>query len=322
MSDTKVTPLKRQFGDRYDGWRVHSNDALFSVIPHVLNNRCDSQVFFDESIDINELEQFIRNLRRTTTMKDLSTLHVMMAAFVRIISQYPGVNRFICGRKIYARNKIVFAFNIKKEMKIDAEEACIKVEFSPGDTLWDVYEKVNTAIQVNKEADTQNDTDNVAKLFSFCPSFVVKFVIFLMKKLDAVGLMPKAINEFSPFHSTLYITDMGSTGLGSVFHHLYNFGTCTLFCCLGKKGRRLKVNEEGKVQYGRTLNLRFTVDERVVDGYYYAVTIRELMKLFKHPESLLEKPDCIVPDPGIRLSRKEKRILKKQRKLERQTNAI
>ena len=159
------------------------------------------------------------------------------------------------------------------------------------------------------------------RLFTHCPSFLAKFAVFVLKSLDAFGLMPKAVNEFSPFHSTLYITDMGSTGLGSVFHHLYNFGTCTLFCCLGRKGRRLKVNEEGKVQYGRTLNLRFTVDERVVDGYYYAVTIRELMRLFKHPESLLEKPDCVVPDPGLRLTRKEKRLLKKQRKLERQTNA-
>lgn len=320
MSKSNVAVRKRQFGDRYDGWRVQSNDAFFSVIPHVLNNRCDSQVFFDETIDINELEQFIRNLRRTTTMTELSTLHVMMAAFVRIISQYPCVNRFICGRKIYARNRIVFAFNIKKELTLEAEETCIKVEFSPSDTLWDVYEKVSSAISVNKEADTQNDTDSVAKLFSYCPAFIVKFIVAIIKKLDALGFMPKAINEFSPFHATLYITDMGSTGLGSVFHHLYNFGTCTLFCCLGKKGRRLKVNDEGRVQYGRTLNLRFTVDERVVDGYYYAITIRELMKLFKHPEALLEKPACIVPDPGLRLTRKQKRVLKKQRKLENQTN--
>lgn len=303
MSEAK-NPLKRRWGDRYDGWRVRSNDPFFSVIPHIMNTRTGAQVLFDETVEINELEQFIRNLRHTTSMTELSMLHLLMAAYVRVISQYPNTNRFVCGRKIFARNKIVFCFVMKKAMRVDAEEIIIKVEFSPTDTLEDVYRKVTEAVNANKVEGAQNDTGAAARLFSYCPTFLVKFVVFLARGLDSLGILPKAVNEFSPFHCSLFITDIGSTGLNSVYHHLYDFGTCSVFCCLGKKGKKLVLNDDGEAVYRRSLNLRFTVDERIVDGYYYAVSLRELIRLLKCPETLLTPPESVATDSGIRGTQK------------------
>lgn len=308
---------KRKFGDRYDGWKIRGTDPFFKLIPHIMNKRNDAQVFFDEQIEINGLEKFIRRLRQETDMKDLGMLEVLIAAFVRMISQYPCVNRFVCGRNIYARNTIEFSFAIKKEMTLEAEETTIKIQFEPTDTLHDVWEKIHHAIEENKRMDAENDTDILARIISKCPTFLIRLIVFFADKLDHIGLMPKFIHEFSPFHTSVFITDMGSTGLGSVFHHVYNFGTCSVFCCLGKKGRKLKLNDEGKVVHARTLNLRFVVDERICDGYYYAVTIRDLLKLLKKPEALLAPPEQVVTDPGLPLTRKEKRVIRKQRRQEK-----
>lgn len=310
----------RRWGDRADGWRVISSDALFSVIPHIMDSRCDSQVFFDQTIEIGELEKFVRNLRHTTTMTELSTLHLIMAACVRMIAQYPCVNRFVCGRRIYARNHIVFAFNIKKDLTLESEEAILKVEFDPTDTLWEVYEKVSVAIRENKDHEAQNDTDIFARLMALCPPFVVRAVVALVKMLDYFGILPKPVRDFSPFHSTMYITDVGSIGIGSVYHHLYNFGTCSMFCALGKKGRALKVNDEKQVVYAKNLSLRFTVDERIADGYYFAYTFRSFLKLLRNPEELLEKPAQVMPDPDLRKTRKERRALKAQQALQKEHN--
>lgn len=312
---------KRRFGDRYDGWKLTNVDPFFRLIPHIMHKRNDAQVFFDEVIEINNLEKFVRRMRHETEMSDLSLLHVFIAAFVRMIAKYPCVNRFVSGRKIYARNTIEFSFAIKKEMTLESEETTIKVKFEPTDTLYDVWKKVSEQIALNKSAEMQNDTDIIAKLLSYCPAFLVKFIVFLMDNLDHIGLMPKAIHDFSPFHTSVFITDMGSTGLGSVFHHVYNFGTCSVFCCIGKKGRMLRLDEKDQVVNARTMNLRFVVDERICDGYYYAVTIRDLLRLLKKPDSLLMPPEDIVEDPGLPLTRKEKKVLKKEKKLREKAEA-
>ena len=301
--------LKRRWGDRSDGYRVISSDPLFAVVPHIMDQRCDSQVLFDHVVEIGTLEKFVRQLRRTTSMTELSTLHVIIAACVRMIALYPCVNRFVCGRRIFARNKIVIAFNIKKEMTLEAPETILKVEFEPDDTLEQVYEKVSTAIRENKQAEAENDTDVFVKLMAALPNFVIHAAVGLIKWMDHHGILPQAIQAFSPFHSSMYITDVGSLGIGSVYHHLYNFGTCSMFGALGKKGRVLKKDDNGEIVYAKTLNLRFTVDERVADGCYFAFTFRDFLKLLRDPEQLLAAPEQIPMDPGIRLSQKQQRAL-------------
>ena len=291
--------MKKRWGDRADGYRVIPPDPLFAVIPHFMENRCDSQVLFDHVIDVGVLEQFVREQRRTGGMPDLSVFHVLIAACVRMLGEYPCVNRFICGRRLYARDRMVIAFNIKKSLSLEAPESVIKVEFEPTDTLPQVYEKVAEAVRANKEAEAQTGTDRLARLLAACPAFVLRGAVGAIKGLDYMGWLPKAIRDFSPFHSSLYLTDVGSLGIGSVYHHLYNFGTCSMFCALGKKGRTLKKNDKGEIIYSKTLNLRFTVDERVADGCYFAYTFRDFVKLMKAPAQLMTPPEELPEDPGL-----------------------
>ena len=49
-------------------------------------------------------------------MKNAGILNVIISAYVRTVAQRPGVNRFVSGQKIYARNEISVAFVIKKEL--------------------------------------------------------------------------------------------------------------------------------------------------------------------------------------------------------------
>ncbi len=132
-----------------------------------------------------------------------------------------------------------------------------------------------------------------------CPDFILRGAVGVIKGLDYMGWLPQALHDLSPFHCSLYLTDVGSLGIGSVYHHLYNFGTCSMFCALGKKARTLKKNDDGEIVYSKTLNLRFTVDERVADGCYYAYTFRDFMKLMKDPVQLMTPPESLPEDPGL-----------------------
>jgi len=303
---------KRESGDRYDAFRVRDIDPLFMIMPHIIKTRTGSMVFFEERIEIAELEKFTRSLRRESDMKDLSLLQVIMAAAVRMIALHPGVNRFIAGRKLFARNSISLSLVIKKDMSQDGSEANIKPAFAPTDTLHDVWQKLHDEFAINK-TEAENSTDDLAKLLTHLPPFMLKFAIFMLKNLDQIGLMPKAVNEFSPFHVSAYIVDNGSIGIGSVYHHLYDFGTCSIFLSVGRKENTLKVDDDGNVKTVKTMNIKFAVDERICDGFYFATTIRDFRKLLRSPEQLLSPPAECPIDPQLLPTREERKKIKTKR---------
>ncbi len=288
---------KRRFGDRYDGWRVRSGDPFFVVIPHVMRSRLDSQVFFEEKIDISELREFI--LKHREDIPGLSAYHVITAAVIRTIVQKPRLNRFVSGRKIFARNYLRASLTIKTGMSEDADEAQIMPEFEPTDTLREVTQKFNEQVNEakNREDDSQgNETDMFVRFLNMLPGFVIKFIVWSVRNLDALGLMPKFINKLSPFHSSLFVTNVGSIGINSIYHHLYEFGTTSIFVAIGKKELVRELEADGSVTTKNMMNIRFVLDERICDGYYYASAIKLFKSLMKNPEKLLEPPEYIGED--------------------------
>ncbi len=295
MPETKKR--KRRLGDRYDGFRVREMDPTFHLIPHIMRTRLDSQIFFDEQVDISGLRKFI--VKNRESIPGLSMYHFFVAALVRTIVQRPRINRFVSGRKIFARSYIRVSLTIKKLMDENGEEGQLTPEFSENDTLRDVVEKFNSALAEAKAEDEKsrgNDTDITIKILSALPGFVIKFVVWLLRSLDAFGLMPKIINRVSPFHSSVFVTNVGSIGLSPVYHHLYEFGTTSAFMAIGRKEVVNEVGRDGKVNSRHVINMRFVLDERICDGYYFASAIKLFKYYVKHPELLLLPPDHISED--------------------------
>ncbi len=288
---------KRRLGDRYDGYKVREMDPLFSVIPHIMRTRLDSQVFFDEEIDISGLRRFIVENREN--IPGLSMYHFFVAAIVRTVAQRPRINRFVSGRKVYSRSYIRTSLTIKKALSDDGEEALVMPEFDATDTLADVTRKFNDAIsevKAEEEKSRGNDTELAVKMLNAVPGFIKKFFVWLMRNLDAVGLMPKIINKVSPFHSTIFITNVGSLGLRPVYHHLYEFGTTSMFLAMGRKEAKNEIKSDGTIVHKHVMNIRLVVDERICDGYYFASAIKLFKHYIKNPELLLSPPDYISED--------------------------
>lgn len=294
---------KKRFGDRYDGYRIRNIDPLFQIIPSVMRTRLDSMVFFDHELEITQLERFIRE-RRRDDLPNLRMLHVFMAAMVRVMSQRPQLNRFIAGRNIYAHNDMRISLACKRELSLEGEETTIIPSFEPEDTLIDVVDKVENCIReevYTAQADN-GATYAVARTLGAIPTFVKARFIDFVRALDKVGWMPRIINRASPFHASMFITDLGSCGIGPVFHHLYEFGTCSVFIAIGKKETRYELDANGQVQTKRYIGVKIVADERICDGYYYASSMRMLVRLIQHPERLLEPPEQVMVDTAIRRS--------------------
>ncbi|MDC0558930.1 2-oxo acid dehydrogenase subunit E2 [Candidatus Izimaplasma bacterium] len=290
--------MKKRFGDRNDGYKLRKVDPFFRVIPHIMKDRNDAQVFFEERIYLVNSQKLIRKLRAEGYK--LGFLHVVLASMVRVISQKPKINRFVAGKRTYARNEISFSLAVKKEMSEDAEETTIKVKFDPKDTIYDVCDKLNKEIDINKgESVDKNSTDKLAKFFSLFPNTILSMLVWTVKKFDKHGWLPKSFIDSMPFHSSIFITDLGSLGIKPVFHHLYNFGTTTIFIAFGLRTKEQVIEDGLNVKNKKVMDLKFVVDERVVDGYYFASAIKLANKIMANPEVLLLPPEEVFEDDEI-----------------------
>ena len=104
-------------------------------------------------------------------------------------------------------------------------------------------------------------------------------------ELSRPALMPKSVISLSPFHTSAYLTNVGSLGIDAIYHHLYDFGTTSMFLAMGKKRKSL-LYEDDELRQEKSLSLRWVLDERICDGYYYASALKLFNRYMKKPELL------------------------------------
>lgn len=284
------------WGDRPDGRKIRSLPAMSQVSPYIMVTRNTSSNLFEDSIEITQIDRYIRQKRREG-LTNFGITHVLLACYVRAICKYPGLNRFISGQKIYSRgDDIQYCMTVKKEMTAQSPDTVIKVHLNPRDTAEDVYRKLQDAVDTVKKTALDSSFDNTAAAFTLIPGVALKFAVWCLKALDYLGLLPGFLLEVSPFHGSLFFTSMGSLGIPPVYHHLYDFGNLPVFGAFGMKRRACEVLEDGTVVQRKYVDVKFTLDERIVDGFYYAAFFKHYKRILQHPEILDRPPDEIIPD--------------------------
>ena len=284
------------WGDRTDGRRIRTEPPMNMVSPYLMWTRNASTNYFTEAFEITHVERYIRQ-KRKEGLTSFGLTHVLLACYCRAAAKYPKVNRFIGGQKIYSRgNDLQFCMTIKKEMTSDSPETVIKVHLSPYDTADDIYRKINEKVEAVKNTPLDSSFDNTAHALMLIPGVCLKFVVWLLRTLDYFGMLPKFLLEVSPFHGSVFFTSMGSLGIPPIYHHLYDFGNLPLFGSFGCKRRALEVQEDGTVVQRKYLDCKFTMDERICDGFYYAAFFKQFRRVLYHPEMLDNPPDEVVSD--------------------------
>ena len=286
---------RRRFGDRKDGRLIRSLPAYAKFSPYIMTTRNDSCNLYDESMEITEVDRRLRRLR-VEGYKGIGMLHFIIAAYIRIVSMLPGINRFVVGRRIYARNDIEVVMTVKRDLSVNSTETTIKVHFEPTDTIFDVYRKMNAKIDEIKSSDENNNTEDVADAFARLPRFLIRFALAIVRALDYFGWLPQALIDASPFHGSMIITDLGSLRIGPVYHHIYNFGTLPVFIAFGAKYHKYEINRHGRVEDNKYIDTKMVLDEGTVDGHYYAQLLRAFRYLFDHPEVVETPPTRVIED--------------------------
>ena len=285
---------------RPDGKRVKGLTPIVSIIPYIMPQRYDAQNTVTEYIDEEVIKNYIRETRRAGTR--LSHMAVVMAAYYKAVQKNPKLNYFIMNRKIYERNHFCVSFvMLKKRPDGTPDETVLKIYLQPDDTIFTINERIQAAIAKNAEDAYENKTDKFVS-FLFSVPGLVRFVVWLARNLDKVGLLPRFVIDLSPFHTSLFITNLASIKTSFIHHHCYEFGTTSVFVCMGKPVPGYAAANLDK----KMMPLGVVMDERICTGYEYATFCNDFRYYLRHPEELELPFDGSAPAAGEAAAEEDK----------------
>lgn len=274
--------------------RVKSVSPMTMIVPYIMKNRTGAMNMLSDRINVEKMDRYIKE-KQAQGFKNLNYMHVLIASHIRLISQRPALNRFIRGQRIFTRRNVEIALTIKKEMSLDSPDTVVKITLPPDATIDDVYRELDRAVTEYRD-NPGGDFDDTAKVLSYVPGLLLTFAIGFLRFMDYFGLIPRFLTGVSPFHCSYFITSMGSLGIPSIYHHLYDFGTCPIFCAFGTKQRVNEVDLEGNVTQRKYIDVSFVLDERICDGYYFASALKMMKGILKNPYVLDNPPNEVIPD--------------------------
>lgn len=280
--------------NRADGYKLKGCDPFYEIIPHIMPHRYDAVNYIDLELDLEAIHGYL-NRCRTRGIK-MDHMSVIIAAYLRLVSQNPNLNRFVINKRIYARNHFCVSFTTLKAN--NTEETVSKVYFNLDDDIFEVNRRITEAIEKNRNAGVNNAMDRLLHSIMKAP-FLVRCIVSTLKWWDKHFSLPFRVIDGSPFHTSVFITNLASIRLKAVYHHIYDFGTTGIFIAIGQPEKRLaKVGEV--VEEKRILPIKISADDRVESGHYYARCFREFRRYVSRPEELEVKPKEIIRDPNAR----------------------
>ena len=268
---------------RSDGKKVTKVSPMYLIAPYFMTSRNDALNMINISAPYDNVHNYVLEQRKKGIK--ISHMAVVLAAYVRVVSQFRCLNRFVVNKKIFAHKELQASMVVLRPG--DGNETMGKIKFDLADTIFDVNERIEKYIEENASADSNNDLDKILNIFLKIP-FVLRFAMWLIRQLDNVGLLPKAIIKASPFHETMVFTNLASIKTNYIYHHIYNFGTCNVVLAMGNTVEKAKT-VKGEIKMVKEIPFGMVMDERIADGHYFAQAFAEFKKYMSDP-SLLETP--------------------------------
>ncbi len=275
---------------RHDAVVVKDIEPLNRIMPYIMYQKCDSCNITLETVDCAPLDRYIKEKKEEGI--EYTYMDLVVAAMIRTIYHLPLLKRYVVNGRIYERKKIACSVAVHRTLRDESAESTVKVEFEGNETLAQISEKFNSSIRKEIFETQENGLDNLVKIIMSIPAFIVKGVVNFLLWMDRHNILPKAICDFSPFHTTFWITNLKSLGIGTIFHHLANFGTASEFVSLGKEKYVASVTGRNKMEIKKVLELGFVLDERICDGLYYARATKMMHRLLANP-AVMEEPPVI-----------------------------
>ena len=285
---------KRRFGDRKDGFRLRNEvPAMNRFMPYLLVRRSANEAVLKDILDFENASEYLlkKNESLTEGSYKYTIFHLIVAALYKTIYHRERLNRFVAGRRFYQRFDVSFSFVIKKKFEDSSEEGLAIIRFDEDGVspIESVYQKVKKEVTETRVKNKTDSTTGIINTLVKLPRFLLRFVCSCIKMMNYFGTTPRSLMKDDPYYTTVFISNIGSIKMSADYHHLADYGTNSFFALVGEKKKRPVFSEDGTYLMKETVDVAFTIDERIADGLYFAKSFKIFKKLIENPE-LLDEP--------------------------------
>jgi hypothetical protein len=274
---------------RPDGDLVRDLAPVRHIIPYLMKGRNESVVYYEQILDLTRTLPFVRAWNETHA-DTLTVFHLLLAACGKALHARPGLNRFVSGGRIYQRRGAFVSFAAKAKFKDDAPLKTVKLPVFAAEPLGETVRRIHASVGGARGAD-ERPVDKEVRLVVKLPGFLLRAAVGLLRLLDRVNLLPAFMIRDDPMYASLFLANLGSVGIDRAWHHLYEYGTVSVFGVLGEIKKMLVPDEHGAPVARDAVRVRFAFDERVNDGFYCAASLDLVRAYVEDPDLFARQPE-------------------------------
>ena len=274
---------------RPDGTLCKKVHPYRKLMPYIMPTRNESVVYFDSYTRAEALEEY---LTEAGPKLEANITHCLVAAISIGLSKHPRLNRFIMGRRLYARKSRWLTFSVKrKKLNSESKLSAVKMEMKDGETFAELVDRINGQISHERSGE-KTHADKEYDLFNLLPRPLIKAAQVLVRVLDYYNLLPAFFIRDDGMYTSIFIANLGSLGMAPGYHHLYEWGNSPLFCMVGCIEDKVIV-EDGEMVVRRVLHTRWSYDERIDDGLTAHHGIQTVTEILENPRDYF---GCLAED--------------------------
>ena len=264
---------------RADADPIPNLSRLRKFMPFISPRRNESLILHSTEILLNRAFEFLaeRNASREEDRR-ITLFHLYLRAVSRAIHARPGLNRFVAGGRLWQRNHLAITFSAKQEMLDGSPMITVKRIFPEHESLEEMVEGVREILlALRRGRETRSDKE--MKYALGLPPSLVRLGVWALHRANMWGLLPRTMIDDDPLFASLFVANLGSVGLEAGFHHLWEYGTCSLFGVIGT----IRERQDGE----KCMTVNYSYDDRIEDGLYAAISLSLVKEFLESPEKLL-----------------------------------
>ena len=252
------------------------------MMPLLMPTRQNSIAMADSFVPVEQLEAYLESFPKESRP---TLTNVVVAALAETLHLHPNLNRFEAGGRLYQRYGVQIAMSLKRDLgDRGSKVSVVKQGVRQGTTPRELADILGREISKERSG-SPTYVDREMDMLLRLPHALLWVAVKAMKALHHLHLLPGFFIEKDPLFASAFVANLGSLKMRDAYHHLYEWGTISVFLVLGKVEERV-VSVDGELRAVRGLPIRWTLDERVDDGMTADHALREFEDILKDPRKV------------------------------------
>lgn len=259
-----------------------------AIMPFLMPTRTESTVGFEQELDLTKTQAFVDRWNAEHPDQKISVFHVFLYATTQAFAEWPRLNRFVSGSRLWQRDGVFISFAAKKKLANGAPLVVIKRRVDTVTSFAELVALTHGDVKAGR-SEKKSSQDKELDLLTMLPVFLLGLAMKLVQLADRWNLLPKQFIDHDPLYTSMFVANLGSVGLESAYHHLYEYGNCPFFAALGRS-KTIMTPEGPRL----VCTIKYTFDERIEDGMYCASALETLKARVENPESMVEAKPALA----------------------------